>query len=68
MSLQFISITRRLYSGTADTSTLSLSERRPDVLGVLGNLPHGAEIAPKTDGDRRKLIAWLESLTFDGEG
>ena len=39
-----------------DVSTLQVS---PDTLTVLGNLPHGASIAPRNVAEARALQAWL---------
>jgi hypothetical protein len=56
--LIFISVVRKLQSGTADTSSLQLL---PDgTIRVVGNLPHNCEIEPKTFEDRARLIQHLQ--------
>jgi hypothetical protein len=61
-ALRFITL-RRINRGSVDTSSLSLSGRQntPGALCVVGNLEHGAQIAPLTEADRLALVAYLES-------
>jgi hypothetical protein len=40
-------------------SSLSIRSRYPGRLGVVGELPHGADMEPATLNDARKLIDWL---------
>jgi hypothetical protein len=49
-------------------SSLEISPKRPGVLTVVGNLPHGIEIAPRSPKAARELIAWLECWIDDEEG
>lgn len=58
MSLKMISITRTL-TRTSGPSTLAVDS--PELLGVLGVLPHGCSIAPRTPADARDLVAWLQA-------
>lgn len=41
-------------------SSLSISERFPNVLNVMGGLEHGTHIVPNTQADADKLRAWLD--------
>jgi hypothetical protein len=58
MSIKWISLNR----GSDGVSSLGLSDKRPGVLTVVGNLPHGVEISPRDEASRLRLIEWLESL------
>ena len=44
-----------------DVSSLGISEKNPGVLNVIGELPHGCQIAPRSLQSAQKLIAWLEN-------
>ncbi len=55
MSLRFIGI----IDTNGETSSLSISEKRPHSLGVLGDLSHGSKIRPKTLADAQRLVDWL---------
>lgn len=39
---------------------LEISDKRPNELCVIGGLPHGIAIAPRSVPDARRWIAWLE--------
>jgi len=56
MALEFVDLKRG-----EGVSSLELSDKRPNVLTVLGNLPHGIEIAPRNVAAARKLIEWLQA-------
>lgn len=61
--LKFINLTRRFGRDHEDGSSLSLggTMSTPGFVGVVGNLEHNVEIAPRTNADRLAMIAWLES-------
>jgi hypothetical protein len=63
MSLKFISLRRfpPFPGGEPDSTSLSLSDRQPDRLQVVGGLPHCCNIAPKSVADARALVSFLLS-------
>lgn len=65
--MKFISITR-IDRGNFSTSTLTITDRQPDALGVLGVLPHGGYFKPSSNADRDALVEWLQSRDFEQEG
>lgn len=53
MALEWIDLRRG-----EGVSTLEAS--KPDALTVIGEIPHGMDIAPRSVAAARKLVAWLE--------
>jgi len=40
-------------------SSLAVSDKHPDTLGVVGVLPHWSYIAPRNVAAAKRLLAWL---------
>lgn len=61
--LRFITLRRLVRNRWEDTTSLAIDGRSqtPGMVQVIGDLPHCAEIAPRTEADRLALVAWLES-------
>ena len=57
MSLQFITVIDN--DKEPRQSSLSISDKAPDVLRVVGGLDHGTEFRPKTLADAQRLVDWL---------
>lgn len=55
MSLTFITLKDR----NGRRSSLGISDKSPDVLRVIGALPHGTEVKPATKKDAQRLADWL---------
>lgn len=54
MSLEFIDLRRG-----EGVSSLEIASARPFELRVVGGLPHGVAIEPRSDDAAKRLIAWL---------
>jgi hypothetical protein len=65
MTPRFISIVESdTYTDLPRTSTLAISKTNPDVLEVVGILPHGYLFRPKTAKDRDALVHFLNNLEY----
>lgn len=56
MKYEYVTVT----DNTGRNSTLTISERHPDMLKVLGGLPHCLKFRPATKRDCQRLIKWLQ--------
>ena len=63
MALQYIDV-QRIYEHT-DTASLSLSNKRPDMLEIVGGLNHGTKISFDAK-NAQKMIDWLQQFVEDG--
>lgn len=59
MTLTYIDLKEPNAYSSARITTLSISDKTPNVLCVVGGLSHGAEIRPATWFDAERLRTWL---------
>ncbi len=58
-SYGFYGITRSCQ-GDESVSSLEWSSKHPTTLTIIGNLPHGAKVAPRSTEEAEQMIDWLE--------